>query len=299
MEGDKPVKKNRADYNTAGVKGAAGAIQVAGNTTLKEKIITGAVVVMVFVAAFFAYYQLASGFKAPMAWMLKSGGSELAQNAANSADGYLKLIDTDGDGLSDYDELYIYKTSPYLEDSDSDGSSDKQEITAGYDPNCPGQEACFSGSFNVAYSNTSSVPIFGALPGLNQQMITPALLREAFRKSGMSEEEISQLSDEELMQMFQRALAENPEILQQLQAGLGSNGNNQANIQTTNETVGQTIDLGQLGIKSTEDLKNLTGAQIRQLMIQQGATAELLAPVSDEQLKAIFLSKIEEQISGN
>lgn len=49
----------------------------------------------------------------------------------------MKLQDTDNDGLSDYDELYLYRTSPYLADTDSDGIFDKEEIERGSDPNCP------------------------------------------------------------------------------------------------------------------------------------------------------------------
>ena len=54
----------------------------------------------------------------------------------------LKHKDTDGDGLMDYDELYIFRTSPFLEDSDSDGDSDSVEISAGNDPNCPKTKVC-------------------------------------------------------------------------------------------------------------------------------------------------------------
>lgn len=55
-----------------------------------------------------------------------------------------KTTDSDGDGLMDYDELYIYKTSPYLADSDSDGFDDKQEIFSNNDPNCPEGKTCLS-----------------------------------------------------------------------------------------------------------------------------------------------------------
>lgn len=44
-------------------------------------------------------------------------------------------VDTDGDGLSDRDELYIYGTSPLMADTDGDGWSDFAEvIDFGFDP---------------------------------------------------------------------------------------------------------------------------------------------------------------------
>ncbi|HPT08408.1 MAG TPA: hypothetical protein PLE28_01790 [bacterium] len=47
----------------------------------------------------------------------------------------LKNIDTDSDGLSDYDETYVYKTDPNNLDSDSDILSDYDEINIfGTDP---------------------------------------------------------------------------------------------------------------------------------------------------------------------
>jgi pimeloyl-ACP methyl ester carboxylesterase len=43
--------------------------------------------------------------------------------------------DTDGDGISDGDEVNIYHTNPLMADTDGDGMSDGQEIAAGTDPN--------------------------------------------------------------------------------------------------------------------------------------------------------------------
>jgi hypothetical protein len=42
--------------------------------------------------------------------------------------------DTDKDGISDYDEVSIYKTDPLVADTDSDGYVDGAEILSGYNP---------------------------------------------------------------------------------------------------------------------------------------------------------------------
>lgn len=54
----------------------------------------------------------------------------------------LQSIDTDRDGLSDYDEMTFYQTSAYLPDTDSDGKTDKQEIDAKSNPLCAEGKPC-------------------------------------------------------------------------------------------------------------------------------------------------------------
>ena len=51
------------------------------------------------------------------------------------------LRDTDGDLISDYDEIYLYGTDPCLADTDGDGMDDRAEIIAGFDP-------CFAGEYH-------------------------------------------------------------------------------------------------------------------------------------------------------
>jgi hypothetical protein len=46
----------------------------------------------------------------------------------------LSQTDTDGDGLSDWDEIAVYKTDPTRADTDGDGLSDGQEVALGTDP---------------------------------------------------------------------------------------------------------------------------------------------------------------------
>jgi hypothetical protein len=68
----------------------------------------------------------------------------VASNQPTQSEIDLRAKDTDSDGLNDWDELNLYKTSPYLNDTDSDTFSDKQEIDSGNDPTCPQGQTCTS-----------------------------------------------------------------------------------------------------------------------------------------------------------
>jgi len=48
-------------------------------------------------------------------------------------------VDSDNDGLSNYDETLQYKTDPYKPDTDGDGYLDGAEVKGGYNPNGPGR----------------------------------------------------------------------------------------------------------------------------------------------------------------
>lgn len=59
-------------------------------------------------------------------------------------------VDSDGDGLSDGDEVNTHNTDPNNEDSDGDGISDGDEITNGTDPNVAAPAAEFTESALIA-----------------------------------------------------------------------------------------------------------------------------------------------------
>ncbi|HPI66930.1 MAG TPA: hypothetical protein PKZ16_00020 [bacterium] len=135
----------------------------------------------------------------------------------------LRKQDTDGDGLNDYDEQYIYGTSPYLADSDSDSYDDKQEIQSQHDPLCPAGKDCRG---NDGINNTTTDTEVTVTPTpldtgenneseldqetMNQLLgMTPSEVRDLLRQSGqLTEEQISQISDDELMAIFQEIISE-------------------------------------------------------------------------------------------
>ncbi|HOX60933.1 MAG TPA: hypothetical protein PLV72_02930 [Candidatus Magasanikbacteria bacterium] len=75
--------------------------------------------------------------------------------------------DTDGDGLSDGDEILIWKTDPLKSDTDGDSYPDGSEVKNGYSPLGPGK------LFNPPTTTTSSVEVSAlAVPSVTAGMST-------------------------------------------------------------------------------------------------------------------------------
>lgn len=137
-----------------------------------------------------------------------------------------KTRDTDGDGVTDYDELNIYKTSPYLTDSDSDGFDDKTEIFSGNDPTCPKDTECKAEDevatdtseipeLVEAFGNASSILSAGEFDFNSPEDVeaffkqaTLDEIRNALLKAGVPQDELDQISDEALEEFFNSTLAD-------------------------------------------------------------------------------------------
>jgi hypothetical protein len=78
--------------------------------------------------------------------------------AEKERDARLRTDDTDQDGLSDYDELYVFRTSPFLSDTDSDGDNDGVEVNTNHDPNCPRGKSCRTESVPAANATAQLAP---------------------------------------------------------------------------------------------------------------------------------------------
>ncbi|MCK4540574.1 hypothetical protein KAU09_05515 [Candidatus Parcubacteria bacterium] len=145
-------------------------------------------------------------------------------NCSDLSDADLKNKDTDKDGLSDYDELNFYKTSPYLEDSDSDGFLDKEEIDNNKNPNCPAGKDCDNDVLfnedaqlvNQGTANSANLEeLNGQIGPSNMQIgdlagkdMDVADLRKLLIEAGMEKATLDQISDKDLMESFSEALAE-------------------------------------------------------------------------------------------
>lgn len=138
----------------------------------------------------------------------------------------LRKEDTDGDGINDYDELYIYRTSPYIVDSDSDGASDSVEIANGKDPNCAPGMPCdvvnrvnpttLQDTFIEETVDATSATVVAGAPeigvvdpsdiGAVLAQMSSEQIRQLLIESGGDAEVVNALSDEELQQALSAAL---------------------------------------------------------------------------------------------
>ncbi|MBT3539348.1 hypothetical protein HN481_04455, partial [Candidatus Parcubacteria bacterium] len=128
-----------------------------------------------------------------------------------------------------YEELFFYETSRYLPDTDSDGLDDKVEIDGGTNPLCPEGQACGDTGFDNLSTSTELIvsPLLeksdtaanillesqfngGGLnapgtPDINTMISDPAVLRQMLISTGqVSEEDLAEISDEQLMAMAQK-----------------------------------------------------------------------------------------------
>lgn len=191
----------------------------------------------------------------------------------------LRNKDTDKDGLNDFDELYVYGTSPYVRDSDSDGHPDNEEVETDNDPNCPTGQTCGILEETASNSNTNAT-----LP--SQGELSSQDLRATLKKLGAPANLIDSMDDATLLEVYQQTVAE---------TGITPEGLEEEPLPNLEElipeeTSGQEITL--------EALKSLTTSQLRDLLKQSGIDEATLSQVDDATLEAIYQEALGQQLTS-
>lgn len=164
----------------------------------------------------FGFFSLSKSLRAP--FEPKTNGQFLTlDEQEKQQDEALKFRDTDGDNLTDWDEIHLYHTSPFLSDTDSDGIADGAEIKGNTDPNCPEGKTC-SASPAAAAAPAKANPAdllspqnFATLPTLGDgtpdlSAFDPKQVRAMLKSAGMSDAQLNQISDTDLKAVYLEVL---------------------------------------------------------------------------------------------
>ncbi len=125
--------------------------------------------------------------------------------------------DTDGDELTDYDELYVFSTSPYLADTDGDGYDDYSELQAGTDPTCAAGAECADEYEIIGVDQDQVAAYLESISSSGEAVedITAILgsftsddIRQLLVEAGLSEEQLADISDEDLEALYQSVLGD-------------------------------------------------------------------------------------------
>lgn len=152
-----------------------------------------------------------------------TGIREEAISILDAEDQQLREQDSDQDGLTDYQELRVYGSSPFIADSDSDGISDADEIRNQSDPNCPEGTNCQSSIFFEPIDSGS----IQFNPEIERIVSSPSEIRRLLKQGGADPSVVDRLDDQSLqalakesLDLFQeRSSQENLDLIQTLDEG--------------------------------------------------------------------------------
>ena len=280
-----PDEQNKSDLKkvlAGGESERANDFVSIGRLTKRQNIFLASVGVVVVIAISLAVWQMGRILKLP----LPTTGKEkaiVAQEAKaldlsekNPAE--LKKADTDADKINDFEELYVYETSPYLADSDSDGIDDFDEIANHTDPTCAEGKNCFS----AGAATSASEPANGAAAIVGVAEVSAADLRQLLVQAGqVTAEQAAAIDDKTLLDIYGQALEQNPDLAKSLQPG--ATANNDAGDPSAKIADNATDTAGAL-----KSLGGLNAADVRKMLLEQGFSEKELNEIDDKTLMALY-----------
>lgn len=223
------------------------------SSRVHEKLALGLFVIIGLATLSLGFLRVRRAIAEPSKYVV-SGAFKSAEEVEQERIAELRTLDTDADSLSDYDELYVFKTSPYLADSDSDGENDGTEVRNESDPNCPKGTTCRVARAHPSSDDPGFVPS-GAAAGVtpspqpasekqiadviaetlgDPETLTPedaaakisemstSELREFLVKLGIPKEALDQTDDATMRALLNESLTELIGALAQAQAAAGN-----------------------------------------------------------------------------
>lgn len=213
-------------------------------------------------AVFLSYFQLRGAIYAPFGRPAKPREIDKSEILYD-----LTFQDTDQDGLTDFDERFVYLTSIYIFDSDSDSFSDKEEVEAGSDPLDPKSTPYFQTNKKESLDQENFLEQIFPSPqelednrGITAEEIKDLLINQA----GLSQNVVDKFDDKTLIKLYNETKEDT--------------GIDLKNLPAPEESKGQFSDL---------DIKTL-----RQFLIDSGVEIETLEQVSDQDLESLFLQSL-------
>ncbi len=181
--------------------------------THPPKYVVGIFLIFIIVVFGLAFFQIRSSIYG--AFDNYKGNTEAAKNAdAEFLAAMAKLEeeqnkDTDKDGLSDYEEQFLYGTSPYLSDTDSDTFSDNVEVEKGSNPLCAEGTNCDTKEKESETPVAEPITPLEFLPQEKNGEVSfipdGKELRNLLLQSGIPEEVLQSFSDENLEELFKKS----------------------------------------------------------------------------------------------
>ncbi len=212
--------------------------------TREQKFGYAVVIACGVLAVTFGMFYMVKHVKAPFI-ISYTGDKLLTGDDAKAAEvAAQKAADTDGDTVSDYDEANIYGSSPYLTDTDSDGTSDNVEIANNMDPACAKGAACEDGSDTIVPGSSiddgmvgDSIAATGAEAAAAQAKteqlaqitaalsnLTPEEIRTTLIDAGADKAQVDAMTDDQVRSVYQSAITDMQDnggfeqLLQQVEA---------------------------------------------------------------------------------
>lgn len=199
-----------------------------------------------------------------------------------------KTRDTDGDSISDYDELNTYKTSPYLKDTDSDSYDDKMEIGSGNDPNCASGKVCLTSVAGKTEGGTSGSSVSALEQDLAQlEKLTPVQVRTLLKEKGFTEGDLQDVDDTTLLNVYRESLQKALEIEKQ----------KTSSPQRPAQLPGVTAPVEQSQQFTIQEILKLSKPELLGMLAQTGELSEgqigELQKLEEQQLKEIVLQALQ------